>query len=569
MDKMKGVALSEGIGIADLVILEESDFAKHIKPFTSIETEVGFFEDALVATEIQIKKIHDKAKQYLDLATADIFHAHMMIAKDPEINHAVIQKIKTFGLTAYEAYDQTITQYIHIFQQLDDVYLKERISDVSDVSIRIKKNILNMPIVDVSTIETPSILALKDLLPSQLAHFDPKIILGVLTEIGGKTSHSTIIANLMGIPVVTNIKINQLKGKVAIVDGFSGDVIIDPMPSVCKAYEKKLDAHKKSIAALKEMVGMKSESKDGVSIDIEANIGTANDIAYVIENDADGIGLFRTEFLFINKKQMPTEQEQFEHYKHVLELMKDKPVIIRTLDVGGDKILPYLNVSIELNPFLGKRTIRLCFDQPELFQTQLRALLRASIYGQMKIMFPMIATKEEFLKAKEMLAFAKHTLDEKNIPYRKDVEVGVMIEIPSSALMADDLAKVVDFFSIGTNDLIQYTMAADRMHPELAYLYQPFHPVVLKLIKMVTTAAKKHNIPVGICGEMASDIKAIPLLIGLGVNALSMSASHILKARKCIRESSVSDLSKLADKALQCDGQACVLELFESKKQPS
>ncbi|MFU8792441.1 MAG: phosphoenolpyruvate--protein phosphotransferase [Acholeplasmataceae bacterium] len=562
MDKLKGIALSEGIAIADLVLIEETDLLKHIKPMTSVNEEVALFEYALELTEKQIKNIHHKAHHDLGEETADIFHAHMLIAKDPEIHVAVVQKIKTFGLSAYEAYDQTMTQYMHIFQQVNDDYLKERMADVEDVALRIKKNILKMPIVDLLTLEKPTILALKDLVPSQLAQFNPKVILGVITEIGGKTSHSTIIAHLMGIPVVTGIKVRSLKGKQAIIDGFSGDVIIDPDQATCALYQKKIQDHLKDLDVLKQMIGTKSVSKDHIPIQLEANISSSNDIDYVIENDADGIGLFRTEFLFINKKQMPTESEQFEHYKRILELMKDKPVIMRTLDVGGDKILPYLNISRELNPFLGKRAIRLCFDHPELFNIQLRALLRASHYGQMKIMFPMIATKEEFIKAKAMVNQVMADLDKDHVPYNKDIEIGIMIEIPSSALMADDLAKVVDFFSIGTNDLIQYTMAADRMHPELAYLYQPFHPVILKLIKMVTDAAKIHRIPVGVCGEMASDMQAIPLLLGLGVNALSMSPSHILKARKCLQSSSIKTLEKIADKALQCDNQQCVLDLL-------
>jgi phosphoenolpyruvate-protein phosphotransferase (PTS system enzyme I) len=566
MATLKGIGLSDGLAYGRLIKIEELDFTKYIRPFSTIEDEIKAFERAIKKTEGQLKLIHLAAQDQMDEQTAEIFHAHMMIANDPEISMAVVNKIRSFQLTAYEAYDQTVTQYIHIFQQLEDDYFKERITDVNDVALRLKKNILQIPIIDLSTIHEPVVIAIRELMPSQLTMINTKYVLGVITEIGGKTSHSSIIARMMALPVVSDIKLKLLDGDFVIVDGIVGEVIQDPDQNDIVTYQNKKKKYDDEKKILSKLIGKKSLTKDGTYIDLSANIGALKDIDYVHKHDADGVGLFRTEFLFLNRKQMPSEDEQYEHYKQVLLQMKNKPVIMRTLDVGGDKILPYLNIPRELNPFLGKRAIRLCFDQPELFKTQLRALLRASVHGNMKIMFPMIATKAEVIKAKEILAQVHQSLIALGQSVNTNIEVGIMIEIPSSALMADEIAPEVDFFSIGTNDLIQYTMAADRMQPDLSYLYQPFNPAILRLISMVTRAASKHNIWVGVCGEMASDLDAIPILLGLGVTELSMLPAQILKARHLISRHTIDDFKNISEKALLCDSEACVLDIIKHYK---
>jgi len=427
------------------------------------------------------------------------------------------------------------------------------------------KNALNLSMTDLSKIRTNVILVAHDLTPSQTAQIDSSRVLGFITEIGGKTSHSAIIARILGIPAVVGAS-KALEfltdGDEIILDGMEGYIIKNYHQSTQDEYIQKIRDREQQHQALKSMIGKPTLSLDQHPYQLVANIGSSRDLKHVKEHDAEGIGLFRTEFLFLDRNALPSEEEQFIEYKKVLEKMNPKPVVIRTLDIGGDKNLSYLKFEQELNPFLGKRAIRLCLEEIDLFKTQLRALVRASAYGNLKIMFPMIATLEEFLKAKALLTSIQQELDEEKIPYHP-FELGIMIEIPVAALNAHHLAKHVDFFSIGTNDLIQYTMAADRMNQSLDYLYQPFHPAILRLIKMVADAAKKYHIWSSVCGEMASDLLAAPLLLGLGIQELSMIPNNILKTRKLLSTLKHLELEKIALSVLELESEEQVISLLK------
>lgn len=562
---LKGIPVSPGYAVSHVLILDDITIDYSKKMIDHPEDEIKRYHQAISKTKGQLEALIQSTKKLTHPESASILSSHLALLLDPEVTKAVEHKIKQESCNLIYAIKAVADEYIKQFNEMQDLYLKERVTDLIDVTERVIKNALNIALIDLSLIDHEVILVAKDLKPSQAAQMNKKFVKGFVTQQGGKTSHSAIIAKLIGIPAVVGVKNlfdHVIDGEEIILDGTKGELHLNFENTLKETYEHLINQIKSEKQSLKSLIKQKTKTKDGKEIELYANIGSNHDLPYVIDNDAEGIGLFRTELLFMDRLSMPSEDEQYEIYKDVLSTMYPKPVTIRTIDIGGDKYLPYLHQENEANPFLGKRAIRLCLDHVEFFKVQLRALLRASIHGNLKIMFPMIATKDEFLDAKDIVLEVQEELIEKNIPYHI-VELGVMIEIPAAALTADDLANAVDFFSIGTNDLIQYTFAADRNHESLGYLYQPFNPGLIKLINMVCEAAKDHKISVSVCGEMASDLNAIPLLIGLGVDHLSMSPESILKARQLIKKFDTYDLGKLAKKAVRANDQYEVIDMIQ------
>jgi phosphoenolpyruvate-protein phosphotransferase (PTS system enzyme I) len=554
MSFLNGTAASSGIAIAKAYRLVEPDLTFTKTTVDDPPAEVSRFRNALEISKSELSHIRDRAEIELGKDKAAIFEAHLLVLSDPELIKPIEEKINTEKVNAESALKDTADFFITMFEQMENDYMKERAADIRDVMKRILSHLLNVQMINPSMIAEEVIIVAEDLTPSDTAQLNRDFVKGFTTDIGGRTSHSAIMARSMEIPAVVGTK-NATKsiqnGDLIIVDGLKGEVHINPTPEVVEAYKQVHTDYKKQKDEWVKLVNEKSVTKDGHQIELAANIGTPKDLKGVIENGAEAIGLYRTEFLYMGRNQLPTEEEQFQSYKAVLEGMESKPVVVRTLDIGGDKELPYLELPKELNPFLGFRAIRLCLEEQEIFRTQLRALLRASIYGNLKIMFPMIATLDEFRQGKSILEEEKQNLINQGVKVSEKIELGIMVEIPSTAVIADQFAKEIDFFSIGTNDLIQYTMAADRMNERVSYLYQPYNPSILRLIKMVIDAAHKEGKWAGMCGEMAGDETAIPILIGLGLDEFSMSATSILKARSQIRHLSKPDLEKLAIEVLQ------------------
>ncbi|WP_405096888.1 phosphoenolpyruvate--protein phosphotransferase [Oceanobacillus sp. FSL H7-0719] len=553
MSLLKGIAASNGIAIAKAYRLVEPDFSFEKKTIEDIAAEVERFKAALATTETELASIRDNAKVKLGADKAAIFEAHLLIISDPELINPIEDKIKIEQVNAEQALKETADMFIAMFEQMDNDYMKERAADIRDVTKRILSHLLGVEIVNPSTISEEVVIVAEDLTPSDTAQLNRQFVRGFTTDIGGRTSHSAIMARSLEIPAVVGTKDATAEiqnGDLIIIDGLKGEVHINPTSEVIAHYETEHQRYEAQKAEWAKLVNEKTISADGHHVELGANIGTPKDLEGVIENGGEAVGLYRTEFLYMGRDELPTEEEQFESYKAILEGMKEKAVVVRTLDIGGDKELPYLDLPEEMNPFLGFRAIRLCLEEKDLFRTQLRALLRASVFGNLKIMFPMIATLDEFREAKQVLEEEKEKLVNEGIPVADHIEVGIMVEIPATAVMAEQFAKEVDFFSIGTNDLIQYTMAADRMNERVSYLYQPYSPAILRLVKMVIDAAHKEGKWAGMCGEMAGDETAIPLLLGLGLDEFSMSATSILKARSQIVNLSKKDMEKLAEKAL-------------------
>jgi phosphoenolpyruvate-protein phosphotransferase (PTS system enzyme I) len=551
---LKGIAASSGIAIAKAYRLVEPDLSFEKRSVDDTVKEIDRFQSALAKSKQELESIRDNAKKELGADKAAIFEAHLLVLSDPELITQIEDKIKTENVNAEYALKETADMFIAMFAQMDNEYMKERAADIRDVTKRVLSHLLGVQISNPSMIHEEVIIVAEDLTPSDTAQLNRQFVKGFTTDIGGRTSHSAIMARSMEIPAVVGTKTvtKDIKnGDLIIVDGINGEVHINPSQETIEKYKKEQADFEAQKAEWAKLVNEKSFSKDGHQVELAANIGTPNDLEGVIKNGGEGIGLYRTEFLYMGRDQLPTEEEQFEAYKTVLERMEGKPVVVRTLDIGGDKELPYLNLPKEMNPFLGFRAIRLCLEEQDLFRTQLRALLRASSYGNLKIMFPMISTLAEFREAKAILEEEKEKLVSNGTVVSDNIEIGIMVEIPSTAILADQFAKEVDFFSIGTNDLIQYTMAADRMNERVSYLYQPYNPAILRLVKMVIDAAHKEGKWVGMCGEMAGDEIAIPILLGLGLDEFSMSATSILKARSQIRHLSKSDMEKLAEQVLQ------------------
>ncbi|MDR7704506.1 phosphoenolpyruvate--protein phosphotransferase, partial [Staphylococcus aureus] len=546
---IKGIAASDGVAIAKAYLLVEPDltFDKNEK-VTDVEGEVAKFNSAIEASKVELTKIRNNAEVQLGADKAAIFDAHLLVLDDPELIQPIQDKIKNENANAATALTDVTTQFVTIFESMDNEYMKERAADIRDVSKRVLSHILGVELPNPSMIDESVVIVGNDLTPSDTAQLNKEFVQGFATNIGGRTSHSAIMSRSLEIPAIVGTKsITQevKQGDMIIVDGLNGDVIVNPTEDELIAYQDKRECYFADKKELQKLRDADTVTVDGVHAELAANIGTPNDLPGVIENGAQGIGLYRTEFLYMGRDQMPTEEEQFEAYKEVLEAMDGKRVVVRTLDIGGDKELSYLNLPEEMNPFLGYRAIRLCLAQQDIFRPQLRALLRASVYGKLNIMFPMVATINEFREAKAILLEEKENLKNEGHDISDDIELGIMVEIPATAALADVFAKEVDFFSIGTNDLIQYTLAADRMSERVSYLYQPYNPSILRLVKQVIEASHKEGKWTGMCGEMAGDETAIPLLLGLGLDEFSMSATSILKARRQINGLSKNEMTRL------------------------
>ena len=550
----QGIGASEGLAIGNAFhyIVEEVEIEKHY--VTDPEEECKRFFEAVEASRKEITEIMYQTETNIGIDEAKIFASHLLILEDVELIDPIKNLITEEKVNAQFAVQTIATSIIIMFNGMDDEYLKERALDIYDVKRRIIAHLNGQPILNLMTLQEPIILVAHDLTPSDTATLNPKYVKAIITEIGGKTSHTAIIAKSLSIPSIVGLE-NALhiipKKATLIVNGKTGQCIIDPTPDMLHEHEQLIAVEQQEKQLELQYLNVPTATKDGYTIELAANIASPNDAEIAIQKSAEGIGLFRTEFIYMGHDSLPSEEEQFNHYKKVLQMMGNKPVVVRTFDIGGDKELPYLKLPSEQNPFLGYRAIRISLDRPEIFSVQLRALLRASVYGNLHIMFPMIATLEELQEAKRILARERKKLLAENIAVADTIAVGMMIEIPSVAVMADLLADEVDFFSIGTNDLIQYTLAADRMNDKVGYLYQPFHPAIIRLIQQVVKAAHEKNIWVGVCGEMASDPLAAALLVGLGIDELSMSPSSILRIRKLLAQFTKHQLTEMANATLQ------------------
>ncbi|CAH2212686.1 phosphoenolpyruvate--protein phosphotransferase [Tepidibacter aestuarii] len=550
---IKGTNASPGIALGKALVLEHNEIVIEKKTVENIELEQKKLTDAIDKSKEELTKVKEKALAELGAEKAEIFEAHLLVLQDPELVDSTLNKIKDEKVNAEYAFNEVKNMFVSMFESMDNEYMKERAADIKDVANRVLRHILNIKFVDLSALENEVVLIANDLTPSDTATMNKKKVLGFLTDIGGRTSHTAIMARTLEIPAVVglkNITETVKDGDCIIFNGETGEVIINPDENTIneyKALKEKFEKEKKELESLK---GQESKTLDSRHVELAGNIGTPNDVQGLINNDAEGVGLYRTEFLYMDRSDFPTEGEQYESYKAVLESMNPKPIVIRTLDIGGDKELSYLKMDKEMNPFLGYRAIRLCLDRQDIFKTQLRALLRASVHGNLRIMFPMISSLEELLSAKEILESVKSDLDKEGIDYSKNIEVGMMIEVPSAALISDILAKHVDFFSIGTNDLIQYTTAVDRMNEKIHNLYNQFNPAVLRLIKMVIDNGHKEGKWVGMCGEAAGDKRMIPILLGMGLDEFSMSPISILPARKLITSLEYEEMKKVAEKVV-------------------
>lgn len=564
--ELKGIAASDGIAIAKAYLLVEPDLSYEKTEVTDVESEVKRFESALEVSRTELSMIREKAAKDLGEDKAQIFDAHLLVLNDPELTGPIEESIKNSKTNAETALQETTDMFIGMFESMDNEYMRERAADIKDVRKRVLSHLLGVTIPNPALIDEEVVVVAADLTPSDTAQLNRNFVKGFVTDIGGRTSHSAIMARSLEIPAVVGTKevtASVAKNDIVIIDGLEGNVIIHPTEEQIAHYEKIKSDFALQQAEWDKLKNEKTVSKDGVHVELAANIGTPNDLEGVISNGGEAVGLYRTEFLYMGRDNFPTEEEQFEAYKAVVSGMDGKSVVVRTLDIGGDKTLPYLELPEEMNPFLGFRAIRLCFANEELFRTQLRALLRASVYGNLKIMFPMIATVNEFRQARDILLDEKAKLKAAGTEVSDSIELGIMIEIPAAAVLADQFAKEVDFFSIGTNDLIQYTMAADRMNERVSYLYQPYNPSILRLVKMVIDASHKEGKWTGMCGEMAGDQTAVPLLLGLGLDEFSMSASSILKSRSLIKRLDQSEMVKLAEEALNKSTAEEVVELVE------
>ncbi|MDQ0090080.1 phosphotransferase system enzyme I (PtsI) [Paenibacillus anaericanus] len=569
MLKIDGIAASPGVAIAPAFILENPDFTVHHREVSDPEAELIRLDEALSKSQQELENIKERTLQELGEKKAEIFESHLLILNDPDLITTVRDRIITEKVSAEYAMNVTAQEFIAMFENMKSAYLRERAVDMRDITKRVLIHLLGLTYVNPMEIDKEVIVIAEDLTPSDTAQLNRKYVKGFAANVGGRTSHSAIMARSLEIPAVVGTKevLGQVKnGDLIIVDGLDGKVIINPTSDLVEEYKEKRDKHLQQIEEWKQLRGVATTSADGVHVELAANIGTPNDVTGVVENGGEGVGLYRSEFLYMGRTELPSEEVQFNAYKTVLEKMEGKPVVVRTLDIGGDKELPYLDMPKEMNPFLGFRAIRLCLERQDIFRTQLRALLRASVYGNLRIMFPMIATLDEFRQAKALLLEEKANLESEGVTISDTIQLGIMVEIPSTAVLADQFAKEVDFFSIGTNDLIQYTMAADRMNERVSYLYQPYNPAILRLVKMVIDAAHKEGRWVGMCGEMAGDATAIPLLLGLGLDEFSMSATSILPARSQIAKLSKADMQKLAAEALQLGTAEEVVQLVRNIK---
>jgi phosphotransferase system enzyme I (PtsI) len=563
---LKGIAASQGIAIAKVYKLEQPVLNIQ-KEDADPDKELAALDAAFKKTVADIEKIKEVASKSLKAEELAIFDAHLTMANDPEFRNMIEEEIRNNKENAAFAAKTVSDQMVGMFEAMEDEYMRGRAADIRDVSFRLMCNLTGLEIPNLATLDKEVIVVAKDLTPSDTGSLNKEYAKGFATEVGGRTSHSAIMARSLEIPAVVGVKgiMDTVKtGDLVILDAINGEVITSPTDAQVEEYKAKAEAFRKEKEALKALKDQPSVSTDGHKVLLVGNIGSPADVEGVLNNGGEGVGLFRTEFLYMKSEDdFPDEDTQFAAYKQVLEGMNGRPVVIRTLDIGGDKKLKYYTFPEEMNPFLGVRAIRFCLQRKDIFRTQLRALLRASVYGHLCIMFPMIATVAEFKEAKGIYDEERAKLIAEGVKVGEDVEVGCMIEIPAAAVLADQLSKYADFFSIGTNDLIQYSMAADRMSQAVSYLYQPLNPSILREVKMTIDGAHKHGRWCGMCGEMAGDELAAPVLLGLGLDEFSMSATSILKARKIINGLNYEEMKKLADQALEMDTMDEVKALVE------
>ena len=550
---IKGIGASDGIAIAKAYMLVEPDLSFSKSSVSDIDAEVAKLQAAIQTSTDELHVIREKAKENLGEEEAQVFDAHLMILADPEFTVAVEQKVKDEKINSEAALDEVSQMFIGMFEAMtDNPYMQERAADVRDVSKRIMAHLLGVDLPNPALIDQEVIVVAHDLTPSDTAQLNKKYVKAFVTDIGGRTAHSAIMARSLEIPAIvgTGSVTTEIKaGDKVIVDGLTGDIVIDPSDADVTKFTAEAAAFAAQKAEWDKLRNEPSITADGKHYTLAANIGTPKDLDGVHENGAEAIGLYRTEFLYMDSAELPTEEDQFQAYKAVIESMKGNSVVVRTMDIGGDKHLPYLPLPEEENPFLGYRAIRISLDRQDIFRTQLRALIRASAFGKLGIMFPMIATIQEFRDAKAIFEEEKAKLVSEGVKISDDIEVGMMMEIPAAAVLADQFAKEVDFFSIGTNDLIAYTLAADRGNEHVSYLYQPYNPSVLRLIKHIIESAHAEGKWAGMCGEAAGDPIMVPILLGMGLDEYSMSATSVLKIRSLMKKLSTEDMKDLAERA--------------------
>lgn len=561
----KGIAGSEGIGIGTVVLIEEHELNIETKRVEETGAEIERLQSAIEKFVADTNVMAEKMDFTVGKKDADILRGHIQMLQDPMIEEQISALIISEKITAEMAVDQVLEQTAEMFSQIPDELLQQRATDFRDIKTRMLKILMGIEDVDISQVPAGTVIVARDLTPSMTAGINPENIEGILTEVGGRTSHSAILARAMEVPAVLsieNICSIAKNGDKVVLDGTSGEAILNPDDETVEKFKKMYSDYQNEKALLKEYAGKPSQTKDGVKVELVCNIGKPADANKAVECDGEGIGLFRTEFLFMDRDSMPTEEEQFEAYKEVAEKMKGKPVIIRTLDIGGDKDVPYLGLEHEDNPFLGFRAIRYCLQRKDIYEIQLKALLRASAFGKIKIMVPLVTGVDELRQVKAMIKEIMAELDKEGVAYNKNIEVGVMMETPAACMVADVLAKEAAFFSIGTNDLTGYTMAVDRGNAKVAYLYSTYNPAVLRAIKRIIECGKKEGIMVGMCGEAAADSKLIPLLLAFGLDEFSVSATSVLKTRKTISDCTMDECKALADKVMACVTEEEVLEIL-------
>ena len=568
VEMLKGIAASDGVAVAKAYLLVQPDLTFSKTTVEDTAAEASRLDDALAKSTEELQQIREKAAQSLGEAEAQVFDAHLMVLSDPEMVGQIKQNIKDNSVNAESALKEVTDMYIGMFEAMEDnAYMQERAADIRDVAKRILAHLLGVTLPNPSMIDEEVVVVAHDLTPSDTAQLDRNFVKAFVTDIGGRTSHSAIMARSLEIPAIVGTKEITAKvkeGDILAVNGIEGDVIIDPTDEQKAEFEKAGADYAAQKAEWEKLKNAETVTADGKHFELAANIGTPKDLVGVHNNGGEAVGLYRTEFLYMDSPDFPTEDDQYEAYKAVLEGMEGKPVVVRTMDIGGDKELPYLQLPHEMNPFLGYRALRISLSEQgdEMFRTQMRALLRASVHGNLRIMFPMVATLKEFRAAKAIFEEEKQKLISEGKEVSDTIQVGIMIEIPAAAVLADKFAKEVDFFSVGTNDLIQYTMAADRMNERVSYLYQPYNPSILRLIKNVIDAAHAEGKWAGMCGEMAGDQTAVPLLVGMGLDEFSMSATSILKTRSLMKRLDTAKMAELADRALkECDTMEEVVEL--------
>lgn len=566
---LKGIGASVGIGIGNAVAIKDVELNIKKRTIDNCETELELFNKALEHTKQKSKSMAETMRKRVGNKEAEILDGHVLLMSDPMLIAEVETGIRTQMLNSEYVLEDVCERFAAIFESMDNELMQQRATDMRDIKTRLQKAVLGLEDVDLSELEADSILIAKDLTPSMTAGLDPEKVAGIITQFGGTTSHSAILARALEIPAILSVAeiLDKVSDKDLIcMNGESGELYINPSQEIIEDFKKKQIEQIEFKKVLETYKGKESVSKDGRKVEIAANIGKPGDIKKVLQYDADGIGLFRTEFLFMDRDSIPSEEEQFEAYKKVAVAMGDKPVIIRTLDIGGDKEIPYMNISKDENPFLGYRAIRLCLDRKDdIYRPQLRALLRASAFGNIEIMLPLITSIEEVYEAKKLIEEEKKNLDNQGIKYNNSIKIGVMIETAAATLIADILAKEVDFFSIGTNDLIQYTMSVDRGNDKVSYLYSVYNPAVLRAIKHVISEAKKAGIQVGMCGEAAANPKLIPLLLYWGLDEFSMSASYVLKSRKLVTDTDIKSLKDMEEAVMALESESKVRAFLEER----